>query len=90
MRRKGTIIAALAGAALLAGRARTATSEAFTLSGTVTRVVDGDTAHVLLAGGRNERVRLIGIDTPGRPLRRRSRDRFGATARRRPRRPARG
>jgi len=30
----------------------------------VTHVVDGDTLDVRLAGGRQERVRLIGIDTP--------------------------
>jgi micrococcal nuclease len=36
----------------------------FTLRGTVTRVVDGDTLDVRLSGGRVERVRLIGIDTP--------------------------
>jgi micrococcal nuclease len=32
--------------------------------GIVTRVVDGDTIHVLLRDGPTERVRLIGIDTP--------------------------
>lgn len=31
---------------------------------TVTYVVDGDTAQVALAGGREERVRFIGVDTP--------------------------
>src|SRR3954469_11456806 len=31
--------------------------------GTVTRVVDGDTIHVAL-GGRDEKVRYIGVDTP--------------------------
>jgi micrococcal nuclease len=30
----------------------------------VVRVVDGDTILVALAGGREERVRLIGVDTP--------------------------
>jgi micrococcal nuclease len=35
-----------------------------TLSGRVVRVVDGDTIRVALAGGRVERVRYIGIDTP--------------------------
>src|SRR4051812_41422845 len=34
-----------------------------TLGGRVTRVVDGDTVHVRLAG-RDETVRYIGIDTP--------------------------
>jgi micrococcal nuclease len=36
-----------------------------TLGGRVTRVVDGDTVHVRLAG-RDETVRYIGIDTPER------------------------
>ncbi|HBT46706.1 MAG TPA: nuclease [Peptococcaceae bacterium] len=30
----------------------------------VTRVVDGDTIDVILAGGREERVRLIGVNAP--------------------------
>jgi micrococcal nuclease len=34
-----------------------------TLKGTVTAVTDGDTIRVRLAGGGNERVRLIGIDS---------------------------
>jgi micrococcal nuclease len=44
--------------------ASSAPTGAFTLHGSVSRVVDGDTVHVLLASGRDERVRLIGIDTP--------------------------
>ena len=35
-----------------------------TLRGAVTAVIDGDTVKVRLAGGRNERVRLIGVDAP--------------------------
>lgn len=31
---------------------------------TVTRVVDGDTVDLTFAGGRSERLRLIGVDTP--------------------------
>lgn len=34
------------------------------LAATVTYVVDGDTVHVILAGGREEKVRFIGVDTP--------------------------
>ena len=34
-----------------------------TLSGRVTKIVDGDTIHVAL-GGREEKVRYIGMDTP--------------------------
>ena len=63
MRRFGTIITVATCAAALAGAAQTAQSGAFTLRGTVTRVVDGDTVHVDVSG-RDEKVRLIGIDTP--------------------------
>ena len=58
------ILAALVAAGALAASAAGAGSGGFTLHGTVTLVVDGDTVHVLVAGGRDERVRLIGIDTP--------------------------
>jgi micrococcal nuclease len=34
------------------------------LQSTVRRVIDGDTVVVQLRGGRQERVRLIGVDTP--------------------------
>jgi micrococcal nuclease len=63
MRRIGTIIMVAACAAALAGAAQTASSGTFTLRGTVTYVVDGDTIHVDV-GSREEKVRLIGIDTP--------------------------
>jgi micrococcal nuclease len=33
-------------------------------SGTVTRVIDGDTVEVRLPSGKTERVRILGIDTP--------------------------
>jgi micrococcal nuclease len=36
------------------------------LPGTVTFVVDGDTLHVQLPNDREERVRVLGIDTPER------------------------
>jgi len=49
-------------AALLLGRGED--SHAGTLHGRVVRVVDGDTIKVRLDGGRTERVRYIGIDTP--------------------------
>ena len=34
------------------------------LAGRVVKIVDGDTIHVAIAGGRREKVRYIGIDTP--------------------------
>ena len=49
-------------AALLLGRGDASTASS--LHGRVVRVVDGDTIRVLLDGGRTERVRYIGIDTP--------------------------
>jgi micrococcal nuclease len=56
------------GTALAAGvlvvAAQPAAHGRYTLRGTVSYVVDGDTLSVSLAGGRTERVRLIGIDTP--------------------------
>jgi micrococcal nuclease len=66
MRRIWIILAALVGAATLATAAQTAGSGRFTLRGSVTHVVDGDTIDVRLTNGRSERVRLIGIDTPER------------------------
>jgi micrococcal nuclease len=59
------LVLALA-AAVVAASARPAHERAFTLRGTVTYVVDGDTLDVRLDDGRRERVRLIGIDTPER------------------------
>jgi micrococcal nuclease len=49
-------------AALLLGRGDSSTASS--LHGQVVRVVDGDTIRVRLDGGRTERVRYIGIDTP--------------------------
>jgi micrococcal nuclease len=66
MRRISTLLAALGVAALLATAAQTANTGRFTLRGTVTYVVDGDTVDVRLTSGRTERIRLIGIDTPER------------------------
>lgn len=34
------------------------------IKGTVTKVVDGDTAYIRLADGKEEKVRFIGVDTP--------------------------
>lgn len=51
---------------VVATSAQPARDGAFTLRGTVTNVVDGDTLDVRLVSGRRERVRLIGIDTPER------------------------
>src|SRR3954464_7953777 len=53
---------AVALAVLLVGRGHA--SHAGPLRGQVVRVVDGDTIKVRLDGGRTERVRYIGIDTP--------------------------
>jgi micrococcal nuclease len=53
-------------AAVVAATAQPAREGAFTLRGTVSYVVDGDTIAVRLTDGRRERVRLIGIDTPER------------------------
>lgn len=53
-------------AAVLTSVAQPAREAAFTLRGTVSYVVDGDTLAVRLDNGRRERVRLIGIDTPER------------------------
>jgi micrococcal nuclease len=58
------ILGALVAAGVLAASAAGAGAGRFALHGTVTRVVDGDTVHVRLASGADERVRLIGIDTP--------------------------
>ena len=51
-------------ALLLGPGARASDAGAFRLTGTVVRVVDGDTIDVRLAAGRRERVRVIGIDAP--------------------------
>jgi micrococcal nuclease len=60
----------LVGVCVLAGvvslSARPADEGRFTLRGTVSYAVDGDTLEVALDNGRSERVRLIGIDTPER------------------------
>jgi endonuclease YncB( thermonuclease family) len=66
MRRVAIPLTMLVAAAMLAATAQTADTGRFTLRGTVTYVVDGDTVDVRLASGRTERVRLIGIDTPER------------------------
>jgi micrococcal nuclease len=53
-------------AAAVAATAEPAPERTFTLRGTVSSIVDGDTLAVRLDTGRRERVRLIGIDTPER------------------------
>src|SRR5262245_53157178 len=58
------VLAVLLIALAAAGSAPGAESGRFTLRGSVSKVVDGDTIDVRLVGGRRERVRLIGIDTP--------------------------
>ncbi len=64
MRRIGWLVAVVAVGSALAGCARTAGGVAAEPGqAVVQRVVDGDTIVVHI-GGRDERVRLIGIDTP--------------------------
>lgn len=61
-----TLLVAVALTAASVAGAASGTTSSFTLQGTVTSVVDGDTVDVRLAGGKRERVRMIGIDTPER------------------------
>jgi micrococcal nuclease len=63
MRRILCIGVLVAAAAALGGVARPASSGAFRIHAHVTYVIDGDTVHADVRG-RDERVRLIGIDTP--------------------------
>lgn len=66
MRHAIALFALALAAAVVAASAQPVPERAFTLRGTVTSVVDGDTLGVRLDSGRRERVRLIGIDTPER------------------------
>jgi endonuclease YncB( thermonuclease family) len=67
MRRGLRLTSATLVLALVAVAAAVAAPEGrFTFAGNVSNVVDGDTLDVVLANGRRERVRLIGIDTPER------------------------
>lgn len=61
-----TLLAVAALTAVSVAGAESVNTSRFMLQGTVTSVVDGDTVHVRVAGGKRERVRLIGIDTPER------------------------
>ena len=77
-----TTIAVLATAAALVGGCRgdrPGGPSADAGSGTVVRVVDGDTVDVRL-GGTTERIRLIGVDTPESLARDRPVQCFGAEA----------
>jgi micrococcal nuclease len=63
------IVVVVAAAVLAAGCSRRGSSPpaaaaADGANATVDRVVDGDTIRIVAPGGRSERVRLIGIDTP--------------------------
>lgn len=65
----GSVLLAFAGLVLglfAADLGSAAASGRFVFTGTVSRVVDGDTLDVILASGKKERVRLIGIDAPER------------------------
>ena len=65
--RRGLHAAAAAALALTAATAASAGADArYTLTATVSRVVDGDTLEVVLAGGKRERVRLVGVDAAER------------------------
>lgn len=66
MRRLLSLLAAAFAAGMLTVSATSAPEGRFTARGTVSSVTDGDTLVIVLAGGRRERVRLIGIDTPER------------------------
>jgi micrococcal nuclease len=59
-------LAVLTVALVAAAAALAAPDGRFTQTGTVSNVIDGDTLDVVLASGKRERVRLIGIDTPER------------------------
>lgn len=61
-----SVLAGVAAALVAAGDGAASASGRFSASGTVSRVVDGDTLDVVLSSGKRERVRLIGIDTPER------------------------
>lgn len=60
------ILSVVCAGAVLAGVASATTSGDFTQRGVVTEVVDGDTVWVRLAGGKSEKVRLIGVDAAER------------------------
>jgi micrococcal nuclease len=66
LRRLALVLALAATASVVVASAEPADSGGFTLRGTVSYVVDGDTLEVALDNGRSERVRLIGVDTPER------------------------
>jgi len=65
----GSVLLAVAGLVLglfATDLGSAAASGRFVFTGTVSRVVEGDTLDVILASGKRERVRLIGIDAPER------------------------
>lgn len=65
--RRGLHAAAALALALTAAASASAGGDArYTLRGTVAHVVDGDTLEVVLAGGKRERVRLVGVDAAER------------------------
>ena len=69
MRRRSLLAPALAALALLCAGPRTAAGQGHSrtqdaLSGTVTSVTDGDTIRVRITGRADEKVRLIGVDSP--------------------------
>ena len=66
MKRITIIVLLVCAGTVPAGLASAASTGEFTQKGVVTQVVDGDTLQVRLAGGKIERVRLIGVDAAER------------------------
>ena len=54
----------LAASSVMAAQPASSRPRPEVVTGTVTAVTDGDTIKVRIAGGRDERVRLIGVDSP--------------------------
>ena len=60
------LVATLATALIAVAAAGASPDARFSLTGTVTHVVDGDTIDVVLTNGKRDRVRLVGVDAAER------------------------